>query len=98
MTQASHLKIEYGDFQTPMELAEKICCKLVELGINPKVIVEPTCGTGNFIRASASLFRRAERIIGLEINPKYLEQIWSDNQLSKDKRIQARQENFFSFD
>ena len=45
-------KIEYGDFQTPIELANQICHKLVELGVNPEIIIEPTCGIGNFIDAS----------------------------------------------
>jgi len=99
MTQASTAKkVEYGDFQTPLELAERICQKLVELGINPNVIVEPTCGIGNFIKASATLFKRTEKIIGLEINSNYLEEIGKYNWLSKDKRIEIRQENFFDFD
>lgn len=37
-------KVEYGDFQTPIELAERVCQKLIELGVNPDVIIEPTCG------------------------------------------------------
>jgi predicted ATP-grasp superfamily ATP-dependent carboligase len=28
-------KLEYGDFQTPLELAEMVCRKLVELNVNP---------------------------------------------------------------
>ena len=99
MTQTSTVKkVEYGDFQTPLELAERICQKLVELGINPNVIVEPTCGVGNFIKASATLFKRTEKIIGLEINSSYLEEIGKYNWLLKDKRIEIRQENFFDFD
>lgn len=44
---------------------------LVELGISPDVIIEPTCGIGNFIKTSARLFQSTKKIIGLEINPKY---------------------------
>ncbi|PSB02130.1 SAM-dependent methyltransferase [Merismopedia glauca] len=98
MTQVSNVKVEYGDFQTPLELTERICQKLVELGISPNVIIEPTCGIGNFIKASATLFKQTEKIIGLEINPNYLEEIGKDDLLSKDKRIQTRQEDFFDFD
>jgi hypothetical protein len=64
-------KVEYGDFQTPIELAELICQKLIELGINPDVIIEPTCGVGNFIDASSRLFRSTDKILGVEINPHY---------------------------
>lgn len=98
MIQTSKVKIEYGDFQTPVELTERICNKLVELGISPDVIVEPTCGMGNFIKACAHSFKSAKKIIGIEINPNYIKQIEKENQFLKDKRIQIKQENFFSFD
>jgi type I restriction-modification system DNA methylase subunit len=61
-------KVEYGDFQTPIELAELICHKLIELGVNPDAIIEPTCGVGNFIDASSRLFRSTDKILGVEIN------------------------------
>jgi hypothetical protein len=98
MIQARKEKVEYGDYQTPVDLAEKICCKLIELGINPDIIVEPTCGVGNFIKTSAQLFQSAKKIIGLEINPKYIEEIEKDDWILKDKRIQVKQEDFFAFD
>ncbi len=98
MNQASKIKIEYGDFQTPLELAEKICHKLISLNISPNVIFEPTCGIGNFIKASTTLFKLTNKIIGLEINPNYLEAISKDEKLSKNKKIHITQEDFFSFD
>jgi hypothetical protein len=94
----SKLKVEYGDFQTPLELAEKICIKLLELGVSPEIIIEPTCGTGNFIQASAHAFKSASKIIGVEINPNYLQQIKQNKQLLQDDRIQVRQGDFFEFD
>lgn len=33
-------KIEYGDFQTPLELANLVCQKLLELKIDPDLIIE----------------------------------------------------------
>lgn len=95
---ASKTKVEYGDFQTPLELAEKICHKLVELGVSPDVIVEPTCGIGNFIEAAARSFHLASKIIGVEINPNYLQEIKNKKQLSQDERIAIKQGNFFDFD
>lgn len=91
------LKVEYGDFQTPLELAEKICHKLLALGVSPDIIIEPTCGTGNFIEASARSFQSASKIIGIEVSHNYLEQIGKNNQISQDKRIQVQQGNFFDF-
>jgi hypothetical protein len=91
-------KVEYGDFQTPLELAEKICHKLLELGVRPDIIVEPTCGVGNFIQASAHSFQSASKIIGLEVNQNYIQEIRENNQLSQDIRIQVQQGDFFEFD
>ena len=91
-------KVEYGDFQTPLELAEKICHKLLELKVNPNIIIEPTCGIGNFIQASAQLFPSANKIIGVEINQNHLEEISQSSWISKDQRIHIRQENFFDLD
>ncbi|MEG4572912.1 hypothetical protein QUA56_09460 [Microcoleus sp. N3A4] len=65
-------KLEYGDFQTPLALAERVCRKLVELNVNPRTIIEPTCGVGNLIQAAARSFPSADKIIGVEINQNYL--------------------------
>lgn len=65
-------KIEFGDFQTPDELAQAVCAKLVSLGISPDVVLEPTCGRGAFVRAAAQAFPAARAIHGFEINPAYL--------------------------
>lgn len=89
----SKAKVEYGDFQTPLELANKICSKLLELGISPDIIVEPTCGIGNFIEASANSFKLANKILGIEINSNYLQEI-----RISDKRIQIQQADFFEVD
>jgi len=91
-------KIEYGDFQTPLELAEKVCQKLLELGVNPDVIVEPTCGVGNFIDAAARLFPSTNTIIGVEINPNYLENIRVKQKVRENQNIEIEQGDFFQFD
>ncbi len=100
MIQASsnNLKIEYGDFQTPLELAKKICCKLLELGVSPDIIIEPTCGIGNFISSAAHSFQSASKIIGIEINQSYLQVMRENDQFTQDERIQVQQGNFFEID
>ena len=72
MSQAKKRKIEFGDYQTPIELTDIVVRKLIDLGIEPDVILEPTCGTGNFILSAANHFKLIDLIIGIEINPKYL--------------------------
>jgi hypothetical protein len=39
-------KVEFGDFQTPLELAREVCDLLQRLEIQPHIVVEPTCGLG----------------------------------------------------
>ncbi|NJK69296.1 MAG: SAM-dependent methyltransferase [Microcoleus sp. SU_5_3] len=88
-------KLEYGDFQTPLELAERVCRKLVELNVNPTTIIEPTCGVGNFIEAAARYFPSADKIIGVDINQNYLTQIRLNKQLFQDERCDIWQGDFF---
>jgi hypothetical protein len=90
-------KLEYGDFQTPLALAEMVCRKLVELNVNPRTIIEPTCGIGNFIQAAARLFPCADKIIGVEINQNYLKEV-SLNKLFFDERYEIWHGDFFQFD
>ncbi|MGL5083216.1 MAG: SAM-dependent methyltransferase [Microcoleaceae cyanobacterium] len=82
-------KKEYGDFQTPLDLATQVCRKVSELGINPQVVIEPTCGVGNFIRAASEVFSSAERIIGVDINSTHLQTINSQVTSSQITSSQA---------
>ena len=66
------LRDEYGDWQTNYPLALSVCQMLKNKGINPQVIIEPTCGKGNFILAALETFNTLEHVIGIEINAEYL--------------------------
>jgi methylase of polypeptide subunit release factors len=95
---ARQTKIEFGDFQTPLELANLVCQKLRELGVSPDTIIEPTCGVGAFVEASAHHFPNAKKIIGIEVNETYLEQLKKrKSTFSKSERIKLQQGNFFDF-
>lgn len=97
-TQTRQTRIEYGDFQTPLELAERVCRKLVELGILPEVVIEPTCGVGAFIEAAARAFPVAQKIIGVEVNPSYLATLGKRKELLPGgARIELREGDFFKF-
>ncbi|GAB4398945.1 MAG: class I SAM-dependent methyltransferase [Anaerolineales bacterium] len=92
------LQIEYGDFQTPFELAKRVCEKLLEFGVVPETIIEPTCGVGAFIEAAAFVFPFAEKIIGVEVNQAYLDELENrKKQFDKNKRVQVLQGDFFEF-
>jgi hypothetical protein len=91
-------KLEYGDFQTPLELSERVCQKLIDLGVNPDVIVEPTCGVGNFIEAASSLFPATKKIVGVEINQTHLQEAKNKKNFIQDKRLELYHADFFQFD
>jgi hypothetical protein len=65
-------RAEYGDFQTNEDLANKVTLNLVSKKISPKVIIEPTCGKGNFIIASLKNFNDISSIFGVEIYKPYV--------------------------
>ncbi|MBM2813930.1 MAG: hypothetical protein HW421_692 [Ignavibacteria bacterium] len=66
-------RAEYGDFQTNTELAERTVNYLSTKGLLPDIIIEPTCGKGNFIMAALQNFQTIKKIIGIEI---YMPYIW----------------------
>lgn len=65
-------KIEFGDFQTPEHFAGIVCKYLKnDMALNPTVIIEPTCGIGNFLVSSLQEF--SPRLsYGIEINAEYI--------------------------
>ncbi|HVH47114.1 MAG TPA: hypothetical protein VM925_32450 [Labilithrix sp.] len=63
---------EFGDWQTPLDLANaalEVACRESE---PPASVLEPTCGEGAFLTAAAARFRRA-RLVGYEINHAHAE-------------------------
>lgn len=65
-------RIEYGDFQTNKELAFKLTKQLSNNNIAPEIVIEPTCGKGNFIIASLSAFTTIKELFGIEIYKPYI--------------------------
>lgn len=92
-------KIEFGDFQTPKSLSEKVIKLLLEEGVNPKSVIEPTCGIGNFLISSMNHFSEAEHFVGADINEKYIRNLKSRiNSYSKATSVKIIRENFFNLD
>ena len=88
-------KIEFGDFQTPVELAER-CAEVArnELG-DFSTVVEPTCGEGAFVMAAAGTFTSAT-ILGFEVNPEYSRAAAARS--NKLGNVAIAQANFFAQD
>lgn len=68
MTRKTRRVTEFGDFQTPPELAEAVCRLAARKRCRPVSVVEPTCGTGTFLAAALAAFPGARRLVGLEID------------------------------
>ncbi len=89
-------KIEFGDFQTPLSLAQK-CSDLVAEFVQPKKIIEPTCGLGAFLEAAHRTWGNKVKYEGYEINPDYVNSI-KDNKPELLKYSKITNADFFSLD
>ena len=58
---------DMGDFQTPIPLADKICKLLADAGFAPDVVIEPTCGEGNFILSAIRSFPTLKYIYCVDV-------------------------------
>ena len=91
--------MERGDFQTPIALSEKICDFLFAQGTRPASILEPTCGKGNLLLSALDRFVSATQVIGVDIDPAYIEQV--EHKLARrtnSSKVTVFQGNFFHVD
>ncbi len=88
-------KKEFGDFQTPESLAKKVVPLVNELFGQPDVVIEPTAGLGNFLKASSDFWGESLEYEGYEINQSYVELARAN---LSDNGIQFFQTDFFSTD
>ena len=74
MSKKTKTIIEFGDFQTPLKLAEQVISFITSKNRDFKTIVEPTCGYGTFIEAilGSNSLCGLNQIIGWDINPDYV--------------------------
>lgn len=99
MTNKTLNKRQFGDFQTPDNLAQEVI-KILKLNqqIIPQLIIEPSCGTGAFIRAALKAFQTS-KILGFDINEQYVQQARKSifNFSNSDNAI-IQQADFFKTD
>ena len=92
-------KIEFGDFQTPLPLAEEVCGLLQRLNVRPRTIIEPACGEGSFLEAAARAFGAEAAYVGFDINPAYVATAQQRMRTCHPGvNVQLQTQDFFSFD
>ena len=96
MRKTPRQKIEFGDYQTPLPLANRICERLARLGVVPQTVVEPTCGIGAFVKASSTCFSCAKKIVAVDINATHLSR--ARKLACLDQRVQLIHADFFRMD
>jgi hypothetical protein len=91
-------KVEFGDFQTPDDLAKEVCGLLERLGEAPDLIIEPTAGRGAFLMAAAKVSLSAT-LKGFEINPAYADEARAKlEQAGAGERSSVLHQDFFTHD
>jgi len=91
-------KKEFGDFQTPYELAAQVAECVGSLGFAPKSILEPTCGKGNILFAACEEFPDAEMGLGVEISAEYFDLATSRFLPRRGPEVRIVNANFFDAD
>ena len=88
-------QIEFGDFQTPNTLAKQVIQFLSHELPKPNIIIEPTCGVGNFIEEAHNEWKNRCKYFGFEINDEYYK--YSKDKFSHTNNIKIQLQDFFSF-
>jgi hypothetical protein len=84
---------DLGDFQTPPSLAREVLALLARRGPAPASVLEPTCGGGSFLAASADAFPAA-RLLGLDLSEEHV----AAARAALGDRAEVRRADFFATD
>ena len=98
MTKKTHHRWQFGDFQTPAELADSVVKIVAEKHMfYPRFIIEPTCGKGAFIKACANYYKSSE-IVGFDINKNYIKEAKKNISKFPFQDIKIEHGDFFNID
>jgi hypothetical protein len=87
---------DLGDFQTPDELVAAVLRSLGPIGERWPRVLEPTCGSGGFIRGLLESSSPPREILGFELQSEHLDRA---RRLAADStRVYVRQANIFQLD
>ena len=92
-------RVEYGDWQTPINLAREICAVLASRGFKPTSVIEPTFGKGSFLMAALETFPTLTHAIGVEIDKGYVRTAKGIlSQIKTSCQIELIEADFFQVD
>lgn len=102
---AHDCRVSYGDWQTPVELANAVCKRHLEYFGSPTIVIEPTCGLGAFVIAALDWFPDIQEIHAVEINKDYTSDLKLrillralDRSATHNPLIHIHTADFFKFD
>lgn len=98
-------RVSYGDWQTPIPLAEKVCDIHLSKYGEPDIVIEPTCGLGAFVFSALKQFKNLKEIHAIEINSQYIAELKLDllrnalnSHVQRHPDIYIYNADFFEFD
>jgi len=92
-------RVEFGDFQTPVELALAVCRTIKKLGIFPRIVVEPTCGLGSFVEGALGEFGGLSHLRAYDINKDHVQATRNViHKLETESSFVIERRDFFSTD
>lgn len=89
---------EFGDFQTPPPLIDKIVKALAAEECRYSKVLEPTCGTGNFVFALLSQPQPPKEIHAIEVQHVYVQKVLERLPRYTSTRITVQETNLFDID
>lgn len=88
----------FGDFQTPVTLAREVVVLIKHEECDIRTVVEPTCGLGSFLRATADIFGGSPAYFGFDINGDYVDSARSVLQELPGVTGRVEREDFYQKD
>jgi len=90
---------EFGDFQTPIGLARKVCELVRAKGFEPASVIEPTCGQGAFVQAALEVFPHLPKLVASDLNEQHIERArGAADAVHSQANIEIRRCDFFRTD